>query len=107
MVSAMESKRAMAVGWVKANGAKAGLEVAVIEGLSQDARFRRMMLTATLVWGFGLVAISAGCCALVYAVSIKLYLLINGPITYGAIGLLTLWTYWYLRGSKLRAPKAG
>jgi hypothetical protein len=77
------------------------VQAAVIEGLGQDAGFRRLMMTATLVWGFGLAAICAGCCALVYAVSIKLYLLINGPISYGAMGLLTLWTYWYVRRSKL------
>lgn len=76
-------------------------KAAFIEGLGQDAGFRRMMMTATLVWGFGLAAICAGCCVLVYAVSIKLYLLINGPISYGAMGLLTVWTYWYVRRSKL------
>jgi hypothetical protein len=83
-------------------------KAAFIEGLGQDARFRRIMLIATLVWGFGLAAICAGCCVLVYAVSIKLYLLINGPISYGAMGLLTLWTYWYVRRSILagRAPAA-
>ena len=76
-------------------------KAAMIEGLGQDAGFRRIMLTATLVWGFGLAAICAGCCVLVFAVSIKLYLLINGPISYGAMGLLTLWTYWYARRSIL------
>ena len=73
----------------------------MIKRLGQDARFRRLMMTATLVWGFGLAAICAACCALVFAVSIKLYLLIGGPISYGAIGLLTAWTYWYVRRSKL------
>jgi hypothetical protein len=76
-------------------------KAAMIEALGEDAAFRRMMMTATLVWGFGLVAICAGCCVLVFAISIKLYLLINGPISYGAMGLLTLWTYWYVRRSKL------
>ncbi len=76
-------------------------KAAFIEALSEDARFRRTMMTTTLVWGFGLAAICAGCCVLVYAVSIKLYLLINGPISYGAMGLLTLWTYWYVRRSAL------
>ncbi|MGZ6018155.1 MAG: VC0807 family protein [Phenylobacterium sp.] len=76
-------------------------KAAFIEALGEDARFRRTMRTATLVWGFGLVATCAGCCALVYAISIKLYLLINGPISYGAMGLLTLWTYWYVRRSAL------
>lgn len=82
-------------------------KAAVVEALGQHARFRRMMMAATLVWGFGLVAICAACCVLVYAVSIKLYLLINGPISYGAMGLLTLWTYWYLRGSKLAGADRG
>ena len=79
-------------------------KAALIEGLGQDARFRRLMMTATLVWGFGLAAICAGCCVLVSAVSIKLYLLINGPISYGAMGLLTVWTYWYVRRSTLVKP---
>jgi hypothetical protein len=30
--------------------------------------------------------------------------LINGPISYGAMGLLTVWTYWYVRRSKLVGP---
>jgi hypothetical protein len=76
-------------------------KAAMIEALGQDARFRRIMMTATLVWGFGLVAICAGCCGLVYTLSIKLYLLIGGPVSYGAMGLLTVWTYWYVRRSKL------
>ncbi|HZZ32926.1 MAG TPA: VC0807 family protein [Phenylobacterium sp.] len=76
-------------------------KAAMIEALGEDDRFRRIMLTATLVWGFGLVAICAGCCVLVSAVSIKLYLLVSGPVSYGAMGLLTLWTYWYVRRSKL------
>jgi hypothetical protein len=78
---------------------------AMIDALGGDARFRRMMLVATLVWGFGLVAICAGCCVLVYAVSIKLYLLIGNPISYGAMGLLTVWTYWYVRASKVVGSK--
>ena len=75
-------------------------KAAAIEGLAQDVRFRRVMMTTTLVWGFGLVAICAGCCALVFAVSIKLDLLISGPISYGAMGLITLWTYTYVRRAR-------
>jgi hypothetical protein len=76
-------------------------KAASLEALGADARFRRMMMTATLVWGFGLVAICALCCALVYALSIKTYLLASGPVSYGLMGLMTLWTYWYVRRSKL------
>ena len=51
---------------------------------------------ATLVWGFGLVALCASSCGLVFMVSIKQYLLLGGPISYGMLGLLTIWTYVYL-----------
>lgn len=71
-----------------------------LETLGGDARFRRTMLLATLVWGFGLVAICGLCCALVFTLSIKQYLLVSSPVSYGAMGLLTLWTYWYVRRSK-------
>jgi len=71
-----------------------------VEQLGANALFRRTMWVATLVWGFGLLAICGLCCALVFAISIKLYLLVSGPISYGAMGLLTVWTYWYVRRSK-------
>ena len=82
-------------------------KAAFIEALGKDARFRRTMLTATLVWGFGLVAICAGSCVLVFAVSIRLYLLVSGPLSYGAMGLLTLWTYWYVRRSQAVTSRVG
>ena len=72
-------------------------KAAMIAALGENARFRQAMMTATLVWGFGLVAICAGCCVLVYSLSIKVYLLVSGPFSYGAMGLLTVWTYWYVR----------
>jgi hypothetical protein len=69
---------------------------AVVEALSGDAGFRRATMVATLVWGFGLVAVCAANCALVFTVSIKQYLLIGGPISYAALGLLSAWTFWYV-----------
>lgn len=69
---------------------------AAIEALGDDPRFRHAMLVATLVWGFGLVAVCAVSCALVFVVSIKEYLLIGGPIGYAKLGLLTAWTFWYV-----------
>ena len=76
------------------------------DALCDDAGFRRTLTLATLVWGFGLMALCAGSCALVFAVSIKQYLLMGGPISYAVIGLLTLWTYWYVpraaRGARAR-----
>lgn len=71
-------------------GAQAG---AMVEALRQDAGFRRAMMTATLVWGCGLTAVCAINCTLVFLVTIKQFMLISGPISYTALGLLTVWTY--------------
>jgi hypothetical protein len=76
---------------------------AAVEALSSDARFRRAMTVATLMWGFGLVAVCALSCALVFTVTIKQYLLISGPISYAALGLLTAWTFWYVPRAMRRA----
>jgi len=73
------------------------------DALSADAHFRGAMLTATLVWGGGLAAVCATNCALVFSIPIKTYLLISGPIAYGVIGLLTAWTYWFVRRAKPQA----
>lgn len=77
--------------------------VAGFEALGQDAGFRRKMTVATLVWGGGMAAICALNSALVFLVSIKLFLLISGPIGYGALGLLTAWTFWYVPRVKREA----
>ncbi|MGA0603400.1 VC0807 family protein [Caulobacter sp. KR2-114] len=69
---------------------------AAFEGLTADAAFRRAMTLATVVWGAGLVGACAINCALVFALPIKTYLLVGGPVSYGAIGLLTAWTFWFV-----------
>lgn len=69
---------------------------AAFEGLSGNGAFRRAMTLATVVWGAGLVAACAVNCALVFALPIKTYLLVGGPVSYGAIGLLTAWTFWFV-----------
>lgn len=71
--------------------------------LAADARLRRAMTIATLAWGFGLVAVCAINAALVFAVSIDRYLLLSGPIAYGALAALTAWTFWYVRREKRSA----
>jgi hypothetical protein len=78
-------------------------KIAAFEALSSDRGFRRATAVATLVWGLGLVAVCALSCALVFMVTIKQYLLISGPIGYGVIGLLTVWTYWYVPRAMRRA----
>jgi hypothetical protein len=71
-------------------------KAAALEALREDAGFRAALTVATLVWGFGLIAVCAVNCVLVFMVSIKTYLLIGGPISYSAIGLMSAWTFWYM-----------
>jgi len=71
-------------------------KAAALEALREDAGFRAALMLATLVWGVGLLAVCALNCALVFVVSIKTYLLIGGPISYGAVGLMSAWTFWYM-----------
>ncbi len=82
---------------------RAADKVPAFEALRDDVRFRGAMMAATLVWGLGLLAACALNCALVFLVSIKLFMLISGPISYGAMGLLTAWTIWYVPRAKREA----
>ena len=83
--------------------ARAGLarrspdELAEFEGLKNNSFFKRGMMVMTLAWGFGLLADAAASVALVYAVSVRTYLVIGPLLGYGAIGSLGLWTFWYSR----------
>jgi hypothetical protein len=88
----------------RAGSKRRGADAAVaVESLSSDGDFRRAMTVATLMWGFGLVGVCAVNCALVFTVTIKQYLLIAGPISTVAIGLLTAWTFWYVPRALRRA----
>jgi hypothetical protein len=73
------------------------------EALRDDAAFRRGMTITTLAWAIGLLAASAVNCGLVFVLSIKQFMLISGPISYAAMGLLTVWTTWYVPRVKLAA----
>lgn len=66
------------------------------DGLRDDAGFRRAMTATTLAWGVGLLAACGLNCALVFMLSIKQFLLVSGPVSYGAMGVLTAWTTWYV-----------
>jgi hypothetical protein len=76
---------------------------AAVEALRDDSGFRRAMTVATLVWGCGLLAVCAVNCTLVFLISIKQFLLVGGPISYAALGLLTAWTYWSVPRAKRSA----
>lgn len=49
----------------------------------------------TTVWGVGLVLQTALLCFLAYRWSISRYLLVSPFISYGMIGGLTAWSFWY------------
>jgi uncharacterized membrane protein len=88
------------------DGAKA------LEAVRDNVHVRRVITTSTVVWGLGLLTICGVCCVLVFTVSIKLYLLINGPISYALVGLLIGWNVWYVmraqrRGRAREAAEAG
>jgi hypothetical protein len=95
----------------RAGARRRAKDPAAIEALSNDPAYRRAMVVMTLVWAFGLIAVSAVNCTLVFLISIKLFLLVSGPISYGAIALLTAWTFWYapraLRSTMARISAAG
>jgi hypothetical protein len=74
--------------------------VAEVEALREDRGFRRALTLTTLAWAAGLLAASALNCTLVFILSIKQFMLISGPISYAAIGLLTLWTSWFVPHEK-------
>jgi hypothetical protein len=67
------------------------------EALREDPRFRRVMMLMTLNWGIVLVAQSAACGALVFALSIKAYLIVGPIIAYSVLGAMTAWSFWYAR----------
>ena len=75
-------------------------EAKALEALRDNVHFRRTMLVMTLVWGFGLVAEAAVTSVLVFALSIRQFMLINGILGYGALAALSLWTAWYGRRRK-------
>ena len=76
-----------------------------IEAIGEDPLFRRAMSLATLAWGFGLLGACAVNVVLVFALPIRLVLLVVPPVSYAALGLLTAWTFWFVPRA-LRAAQA-
>lgn len=72
-------------------------ELERFESLRDHGPFRRTMTVITLVWGFGLLLGALVAIALVFALSIKEFLVVNPIIGYATIGPLALWTFWYAR----------
>ncbi|HSV04226.1 MAG TPA: VC0807 family protein [Phenylobacterium sp.] len=80
-------------------------KLAMLEALRTDAGFRRAMTLATLVWAGGLIAAAAVNCSLVFLLSIRTFLLVSGPIGYGAIAAMTAWTFWYVPRARRLAER--
>ncbi|MEO8811917.1 MAG: VC0807 family protein [Caulobacteraceae bacterium] len=77
-------------------------DVAAFEALRDNPFFRRTMTIMTLVWGTGLLVEAAVSAALVFALSIRDYLLVGPVVGYGTMGALGLWTWWYSRRQRRR-----
>jgi hypothetical protein len=60
------------------------------------------MMVMTLVWGFGLLADVAVSVVLVFALSIREYLIVNPILGYGTMGGLSLWSFFYGQRAKRR-----
>ncbi|HEV2365610.1 MAG TPA: VC0807 family protein [Caulobacteraceae bacterium] len=71
-------------------------QLAELESMKDNVHVRHTMMVLTLVWGFGLLAHTAVACVLVFAVSIKTYLLVAPIIGYGTTGALFAWMFWYI-----------
>jgi len=80
-------------------------ELGEFEALRDNAFFKRTMLIMTLVWGFGLLAQTALACTLVFTLSIRNYMLASPICGYGAMGALSLWTFWYARRQRKRGAE--
>ncbi len=72
-------------------------DAAAFEQLRGNVRFRRSMSLMTLVWGLGLLLQTAVACVLVFALSIKQYLIVAPIVGYGSFGALALWTFWFVK----------
>jgi len=60
-------------------------ELADFEALRGNLYFRRVMMTMTLVWGFGLLAEAAVAVALVMILSVHNYLIVAPIVGYGTM----------------------
>jgi hypothetical protein len=69
----------------------------------ESPQFRRNMTLMTLVWGVGLIIETTIACAVVFTMPIADYLIVSPILAYGAMGILGLWTFWYVKRQKRRA----
>ena len=90
---------------------RSAAEAQELEVLKDNVYFRRTMTLMTLVWGFGLVAEASVAGALVFALSVRQFMIASPVIGYSTAGALSAWTFWYARrqrriGAARRAAEA-
>lgn len=78
-----------------------------LEGLAHQPILNRAMKIMTLVWGFAMAAEAMGVGALAVVLPIRLYLVASPVIGYGALTVLTFWTYRYAARKMALARAAG
>ena len=76
---------------------EAGSNMGVFESLRDHPVFKRTMMVTTVAWGVALVGEAAVSAVLVFTLSIKAYMIASAAIGYSALGLMTAWTFWYVR----------
>jgi hypothetical protein len=81
-------------------------EAAGFEARRGEEVMRRTMMTLTLVWGLALVSDALVCAALVFAMPIATFLVVAPVLGYGAVAMLTVWTFWFAK-RRLRRPTVG
>ncbi|HZC38310.1 MAG TPA: VC0807 family protein [Sphingomicrobium sp.] len=81
---------------------KSAGEAEQFEALQIHAGFRRTMMVMTWTWGLGLLADVAVSVVLVFALSIREYLIVNPILGYGTMGALSLWSFLYGQRAKRR-----
>lgn len=84
---------------------KSADEAQEFAALQVHAAFRRTMTVMTLVWGLGLLANVAVSVALVFALTIREYLIVGPIVGYATMGALTLWTFLYAQRSRRRGEE--
>jgi hypothetical protein len=77
-------------------------EAREFERLQIHAAFRRTMMVMTVIWGFGLLVEFAVSVSLMFALTIREYLLVSPVLGYGTMGALSLWSFLYGRRAKKR-----
>ncbi|WP_218016780.1 VC0807 family protein [Sphingomonas pruni] len=84
---------------------KSADEAQEFAALQVHAAFRRTMTVMTLVWGLGLLANVAVSVALVFALTIREYLIVGPIVGYATMGALTLWTFLYAQRARRRGEE--